>query len=121
MNKTKLTIGIVVVLVFVAGGAFALTRKGNTVPVVVTPSPSVELKNYTLADVSKHATQADCWTTIDSKVYNLTPFASSHPGGDKAIFSLCGIDGSAAYNGQHGGQKRPANELVTLLIGNLVK
>ena len=123
MNKTKVTIGIVAVVVFIAGAIFSLTRNGATTPVVVTPTRpvSVELKNYTLADVVKHSTQADCWTTVDSKVYNLTPFVSSHPGGVEAIISLCGIDGTAAFTAQHGGKKRPANELASLLIGNLVK
>jgi hypothetical protein len=34
---------------------------------------------------------------------------------------MCGIDGSAPFNDQHGGEKRPANELAGFLIGDLIK
>ena len=57
---------------------------------------------YTLADVQKHNSQGNCWTTINGGVYNVTPWISQHPGGSEAITSLCGIDGSSAFNGQLG-------------------
>lgn len=78
-------------------------------------------KTYTLADVKKHATQTDCWTTVNGSVYNVTPWIAQHPGGAKAIISLCGIDGSDAFNGKHGGQARPESELASFKIGTLVK
>lgn len=74
---------------------------------------------YTLAEVAKHADAASCWTAIDSKVYDLTKWIKIHPGGKKVILALCGSDGSAAFNAEHGGKRRPANELAKYLIGNL--
>lgn len=76
---------------------------------------------YTLADVALHNSAASCWSAVNSGVYDLTPFVNQHPGGSGAILSLCGIDGSAAFNDQHGGQRRPANELVGFQIGTLVQ
>jgi predicted heme/steroid binding protein len=76
-------------------------------------------KTYTLAEVQKHSTQSSCWTTINGKVYDVTSWISQHPGGAQAILSLCGKDGSSAFNAQHGGQRRPANELAGFLIGSL--
>ncbi len=82
-------------------------------------SPAPSIKSYTLTDVAKHASSSDCWTTINGAVYNVTPFISQHPGGEEAIMSLCGIDGSDGFNGQHGGQRRPASELANFKIGVL--
>lgn len=75
--------------------------------------------SYTLAQVAAHNSDTSCWTAIDGEVYDLTPFIDLHPGGFEAILSLCGIDGSAAFDNQHGGQSRPANELAGLQIGTL--
>ena len=54
---------------------------------------------YSLEDVSKHATKADCWTTINGKVYDVTKFISNHKGGDK-ILAVCGIDGTDLFTGK---------------------
>ena len=74
---------------------------------------------YTLAQVAAHNNKSNCWTTINGGVYNVTSWIGEHPGGAQAIISLCGIDGSDAYNGQHGGERRPANELASFKIGIL--
>lgn len=83
-----------------------------------TPAPVVK-SGYTLDDVAKHASASSCWTAVNGNVYDVTSFISQHPGGSRAILSLCGIDGSDAFNGQHGGQRRPASELASFKIGNL--
>lgn len=84
-------------------------------------TPSTILKSVTKAELAKHNKPTDCWTTINGKVYDLTAFASKHPGGDKAIFSICGIDGSKAFNNQHGGQEQPETTLKGFDIGTLVQ
>lgn len=78
-------------------------------------------KTYTLADISKHKTTSDCWTTVNGGVYDLTPFVNNHPGGVSNITKVCGIDGSTLFGDQHGGERRPANELSSLKIGSLSK
>ena len=82
---------------------------------------STKPTSFTMAEVVKHNSSSDCWTTIDGGVYNVTSWISKHPGGSEAIISLCGIDGSAAFNDQHGGQRRPANELASFKIGVLAQ
>lgn len=95
--------------------ATPVTTKNNS---TATPTPTA---TYTLTQVKTHNTASNCWTTINGSVYNVTPWINQHPGGAQAIISLCGIDGSAAFNGQHGGQARPASELASFKIGSLVK
>ena len=60
------------------------------------------LQGFTLAEISGHATPTDCWTAIDSKVYDVSGFAPDHPGGPEVIDLLCGVDGSADFGGWHG-------------------
>lgn len=85
-------------------------------PVASTGSASGTIS---LADVATHNSPSDCWSAIDGKVYNLTAWIERHPGGAVVINALCGKDGSAGFNGQHQGQRRPADELARFLVGDL--
>lgn len=70
-------------------------------------------------EVAKHNNQNDCWTLIDNQVYDLTSYVNSHPGGVPNILRLCGVDGSQAFQSQHGNQGRPNFELSKLVIGSV--
>ena len=85
------------------------------------PVPAVAPSGITMAQVSSHGSRSSCWSAINGNVYDLTSWIPNHPGGEQAILSLCGIDGSGGFNGQHGGQKKPASMLVGFKIGALVK
>lgn len=74
---------------------------------------------YTMAQVRTHSSIESCWTTINGNVYDVTTWIARHPGGKGAILSLCGTDGSALFNGQHGGKPRPQTELASFKIGTL--
>jgi uncharacterized membrane protein len=75
----------------------------------------------TMDEVFAHNTPQDCWSVVNGKVYDLTQWIDKHPGGAVIIKSLCGKDGSAGFNGQHQGQRRPADELANFLVGDLKK
>ncbi|MEK9208741.1 MAG: cytochrome b5 domain-containing protein, partial [Patescibacteria group bacterium] len=83
-----------------------------------TPTP-LPAGNYTMAQVAAHNSRSSCWTAINGAVYDVTSFFNAHSGGAGTIEMLCGIDGSALYNGQHGGARKPANELAGFKIGVL--
>jgi cytochrome b involved in lipid metabolism/uncharacterized membrane protein len=84
------------------------------------PAPTSSASaSYSMSDVKAHATAADCWTAINATVYNLTTWEGKHPGGEKDIVTLCGTDGTAAYTGQHGTQRKPASALAEYAIGSL--
>eukprot|EP00917_Polyrhabdina_sp_WS-2016_P026230 GHVP01056326.1.p1 GENE.GHVP01056326.1~~GHVP01056326.1.p1 ORF type:complete len:103 (+),score=17.45 GHVP01056326.1:22-330(+) len=38
-----------------------------------------------LEELQKHSTPEDGWTVINGKVYNLTPYLKSHPGGRSTL------------------------------------
>ncbi|HLP86926.1 MAG TPA: cytochrome b5 domain-containing protein [Candidatus Paceibacterota bacterium] len=61
----------------------------------ITTSGSITLST---AEIAKHNKQTDCWYLISGKVYNITSFFGSHPGGNSIMVSSCGKDATAAYN-----------------------
>ncbi len=79
------------------------------------------LKSFTLAQVATHNSEADCYSAINGNVYDLTAFINKHPGGDRNILRICGLDGSSLFNGQHGGDAKPERILAGFEIGTLVQ
>jgi uncharacterized membrane protein len=102
------------------GKLAALNAPAASASAKATPHSTATSKvagTYTLADLKKHATAASCWSAINGNVYDLTKWINRHPGGANVIKGLCGRDGTAGFNGQHGGQSRPASELAAFKIG----
>jgi hypothetical protein len=81
------------------------------------PAPVV----YTMERVRANDSADYCFTVISGKVYDLTKWIKSHPGGSGAILSLCGTDGTAAFNSQHRGEGTPTARLAGYLLGPLAK
>ncbi len=97
------------------------TNSPSALPEATKPSntPERSAGSYTMAQVHSHSSVESCWTTINGNVYDVTAWIAQHPGGATAILSLCGTDGSASFNGQHGGKPRPQSELASFKIGVL--
>ncbi|MFA6050334.1 MAG: cytochrome b5-like heme/steroid binding domain-containing protein [Candidatus Paceibacterota bacterium] len=83
------------------------------------PKPKTQSGGITLSEVAKHNSRSSCWSAINNNVYDLTSWIPNHPGGEQRILSLCGVDGSAAYNGQHSGNSKPATMLAGFKLGAL--
>lgn len=43
------------------------------------------LRTINTAELDDHKTEKSCWVTIDGKVYDVTEFLDSHPGGVEYI------------------------------------
>ena len=87
---------------------------------VTTPSAEEgSTLTYSMDQVQAHASEEDCWTAINGEVYDLTSWISRHPGGPGAIINLCGNDGSAMFQRQHGRSNRAQSALALLKIGSL--
>ncbi|MDR9444384.1 MAG: cytochrome b5-like heme/steroid binding domain-containing protein, partial [Microbacteriaceae bacterium] len=78
-----------------------------------------EPAGYTLADVQQNDSPSSCWSVINGNVYDLTAWIDNHPGGASRIESLCGGDGSSAFNSRHGGQSNAESTLQGYLLGPL--
>lgn len=93
----------------------------GTVPLKTapTPTPATTGGGYVMADVQKHNSATTCWSVVNTTVYDLTSWVNAHPGGKAAILMICGKDGSALFNAQHGGSGKVANILAKFKIGAL--
>ncbi|KAG2392172.1 hypothetical protein C9374_012424 [Naegleria lovaniensis] len=71
----------------------------------------------TRKEVAEHNSMDDLWVIIDNKVYDLTKFAPSHPGGD-VIARNAGGDATAGFYGiQH--PERAFVEIEDMIVGTL--
>jgi cytochrome b involved in lipid metabolism len=53
-----------------------------------------------MAEIVKHNKSSDCWMLINNKVYNITSYFGSHPGGNGKMAATCGKDATVAYKTQ---------------------
>jgi len=91
----------------------------TTSTVTTTPVASSTPQMYTVALVAAHNRASDCWSIVNSKVYNLTSYVQRHPGGAQNIIGICGKDGTSAFAGQHGGDPKPENILSGFYLGEI--
>ena len=49
-----------------------------------------QVRQITAEEVAQHNTPEDCWLVIEGKVYDVTPFASEHPGGPELMTDHAG-------------------------------
>lgn len=119
----SIALGVIVVAI---GAFFAVNQPQQKKQPAAPPSGAVATSTannpsstYSLAVVATHKDQTSCWTVVNGSVYDVTPWISQHPGGESAILGMCGKDASSAFNDQHSGQRRPANELAAFKIGTL--
>ncbi|MFA6273539.1 MAG: cytochrome b5-like heme/steroid binding domain-containing protein [Candidatus Paceibacterota bacterium] len=78
-----------------------------------------------MSEIKKHNNINDCYMVMNNKVYDLTSYFGSHPGGDRAMVLYCGENATQAYATKGGEGSRHSsyakNLLAQYLIGNLAK
>lgn len=99
--------GVVVTAILVAGLVFYQDNKGNQIAGSQTGSLAQDTINKISAsgktlilnnkEIAIHNKQSDCWMLISGKVYNITSYFGSHPGGSGAMAATCGTDATSAY------------------------
>ena len=79
-----------------------------------------EVKAFTLGEVKKHNKKNDAWTIIENKVYDITTWIPTHPGGD-VILKAVGKDGTRFFKSANHPSFVKLNVLPKYYIGNLSK
>lgn len=102
-------------------GVTVEVNPGSVVKPNITVETTTTAKTFTMAEVQKHNSASSCYTAVNGSVYDVTAWISKHPGGAKAITSMCGKDASDAFDKKHGGQARPESELASYKIGTVTK
>lgn len=89
----------------------------------VTPSTSgnTGAKKYTLAEISAHSTETDCWTAVNGKIYNVSAFIKNHEGGERSILEACGVDSTLAFQRERAHQREDSESMLdnNYLVGTL--
>ncbi|KAG9239097.1 hypothetical protein BJ875DRAFT_449395 [Amylocarpus encephaloides] len=55
-------------------------------------SPSRTLPTYLQSELASHNTEKSCWVTIGTRVFDVTDFVESHPGGGELVLEYGGKD-----------------------------
>ncbi|EQC32090.1 hypothetical protein SDRG_10286 [Saprolegnia diclina VS20] len=58
-------------------------------------------RNIPREEVALHNTEHDCWSILDGKVYNFTPYMKYHPGGIQKLLLCAGGDCTTMFNESH--------------------
>ncbi len=81
-------------------GGSSLPPISNT-PSQTTPAPGQTanpgVKTVTASEVAQHSSANDCWIIISNKVYDVSSYLRSHPGGEGAITPYCGKEATRAF------------------------
>lgn len=120
MNTVTSTL-VGLVLVIGVGGLVYFQLQGDTQPAGTPSVNGSSGTDITAATVAQHASRESCWSSINGGVYDLTSWIPQHPGGEQAILQLCGTDGSAKFNGMHGGSVTQESILAGFKIGALAQ
>ena len=77
-----------------------------------------KLREINLSEVAEHDCFKDCWIVIYDRVYDVTKFLHSHPGGEDIILDYAGRDGTIAFRGA-GHSALAIKQLNEYVIGEL--
>ena len=121
----------VVTAILTVGLFFYQNKAGNSNTGINSQNKTVDLTNLissgattlNAAEVAKHNTVSDCWIIVNSKVYDISVYASAHPGGVRNIASSCGKESTQAYDTKGGRGNSHSSSAQSLLaqyyIGDL--
>eukprot|EP00008_Paramoeba_atlantica_P006270 CAMPEP_0201490602 /NCGR_PEP_ID=MMETSP0151_2-20130828/26656_1 /ASSEMBLY_ACC=CAM_ASM_000257 /TAXON_ID=200890 /ORGANISM="Paramoeba atlantica, Strain 621/1 / CCAP 1560/9" /LENGTH=83 /DNA_ID=CAMNT_0047876605 /DNA_START=66 /DNA_END=317 /DNA_ORIENTATION=+ len=71
-------------------------------------------------ELAKHNKEGDAWIAIDGKVYDVTKFLSSHPGGKKVLLKECGKEASSKFELFHNDRVLEEHG-ADLVVGNFIQ
>jgi len=75
-----------------------------------------------LTEIAKHNKASDCWLLINNKVYSVSSYLSSHPGGAGTIIPNCGKEATQLFNTKGSKDPHSANAnsmLADYYVGEL--
>jgi cytochrome b involved in lipid metabolism len=60
-----------------------------------------DTKEYTMAEVAQHQSDDDVWTVYEGRIYDVTKYKHSHPGGVKKLMLGKGQDCTELFKKYH--------------------
>lgn len=88
-----------------SAGFGLLLEQGQAAPEPAAAAPAAakdgKTKLISMAEVSKHNTEADVWIVVNQKVYDCTEYLDLHPGGADSILINAGEDATEDFTAIH--------------------
>lgn len=114
--KTQKIVPVVLIAAILAVLGILLMMPVPTTPSAIKENPMEngvyeETKTYSYVELSEHSKIDDCWLAISGRVYDVTDFVSSHPGGE-AITEGCGSDATELYETRPMGSGTPHSDMA---------
>jgi cytochrome b involved in lipid metabolism len=117
---------VLIITIFLVGCAKEEVEEKQqpaTEPVIEVIEEEQEEVKLTIEEVAKHSSRNDCWLIINERVYDITNFIASHPGGI-VIQQGCGKDATMLFETRPMGSGTAHSERARSLrddyyIGNL--
>lgn len=78
---------------------------------------SAEKRVVTWQELAEHASEESLWVAISGKVYDITSWQATHPGGQLTLLAVAGGDATDTFRAMH--PKQVWSQLGQFLIGNL--
>ena len=88
-----------------------------SIPTKTTTPVSSGIATLSATEVAKHNTISDCWIIINNKVYDVSGYASQHPGGAQNIANYCGKEATEAFDTK-GGRGSPHSGRANNMLAN---
>uniref|UniRef100_A0A0G4GP76 Cytochrome b5 heme-binding domain-containing protein n=1 Tax=Chromera velia CCMP2878 TaxID=1169474 RepID=A0A0G4GP76_9ALVE len=76
-------------------------EEGDVQPSPAPESPKKSDRAVSEAELESHGEEGDCWMCVEGVVYDVSNFASDHPGGKNSVERLCGKDGTEEFSAAH--------------------
>ena len=120
-------IGIALAIILIAGSIYLYQNtKGDKVVQESKELPGQSsVRTYTMEEVAQHGAEPldenanpdsySCWVVIHDKVYDVTNFLDSHPGGE-AIYEGCGTDATILFETRPQGSSTPHSATARSLL-----
>jgi len=70
--------------------------------IIVAVSPTQSVKKNLISELSAHNIKSNCWLAVGGRVYDVTTYFGSHPGGDDVIEKYCGQDATGPFQSKDG-------------------
>ncbi len=118
MKKNILIALPVLVVLGVGFWVFKSSNLSGAISALPTPVPVDQMKTYSLADISSHNSQNDCWMAIDGGVYDVTAYVKLHRGVDK-ILRGCGKAATSLFHNRP--DREPDHSPAAVAILNRLK
>jgi len=94
-----------------------MTAQGDIAATAAGSSATASGGGYTLTEIAPHSSESDCWIIVRGKVYDVTTYIPSHPGGRRNITNVCGNEVTSVFAAIH--SNRAWDLLGSYRIGNV--